>query len=204
MFFHILKQALKDFRDDTRGSIMVESVITLPILFWGLAATYEFFEVHRYRAVRNEKATFTVSDMFSREQTDVNDAYLDNTLQLFNLMTSDDGTNQIRVSLLRYTVEDSNEPDQGEYSLSWSETRGAGSLAPFVDESVSALQDTLPTIANGDNLILVESVSDYNPIFTVGLSDMVITTRAFTTLRFLPTLCYEGKDTCADSETPSS
>ncbi len=78
MYFTRFKDLLKRFRDDDSGTIMVETVISLPLLVWTIAATYEFFEVHRYKSVR-EKASYTVADMLSREQSVVTDVYVDNT-----------------------------------------------------------------------------------------------------------------------------
>lgn len=37
------KTWLKRFRNDEAGSVMVEAVICMPLVFWTLAATYEFF-----------------------------------------------------------------------------------------------------------------------------------------------------------------
>ncbi len=190
MIMHIFKQSLIRFRDDTRGTIMVETVIVLPLLFWMLAATYEFFEIHRYRAVR-EKATYTVADMFSRELREVDDVYIDNTKTLFDLMTNDDGINQIRVSILRYNQDE--DENEGEYELSWSEVRGTGSLVSLSDSTVASLQNSLPAISAGSELILIDSISRYDPLFTVGISKNVpIETRVFTTIRFAPMICFDG------------
>ncbi|MCZ7676076.1 MAG: hypothetical protein M5U35_09670 [Roseovarius sp.] len=105
MFWHDLKLHLQEFRDDERGSFIVEAVIALPILFWGLAATFEFFEVHRFKSVR-EKATYTIADMLSREQDVVTEVYMDNAKALLDVIASDDGVNQLRVSVVRFLAND--------------------------------------------------------------------------------------------------
>ena len=66
-FIRRLAARLTAFRDETCGSWTVEMVVTMPIMIWGLVATYEFFEIHRYQSVR-DKATYTIADMFSREE----------------------------------------------------------------------------------------------------------------------------------------
>ena len=93
-----LKHLLKTFRDDERGSFTVESVIAFPLLFWTICASYEFFEVHRYKSVR-EKATYTIADLLSREQSVVTDTYMDNVKILFDEISNDSGTNQVRVTI---------------------------------------------------------------------------------------------------------
>lgn len=183
----MLKTALFRFRDDTRGSVMVEAVITLPLLVWMLAATYEFFEVHRYKSVR-EKASYTVADMLSREQTEpVTPSYMDNTLTLFNEITNDDGVNQIRVSIIQY------DEDNDEYFIHWSEVRGTGGMGVLTDADVASAHATLPIMNDAEQLILVESASTYSPAFEVGLNDnLSIDTRVFTAIRFAPKIDFES------------
>lgn len=186
MFFTLLKLKLAQFRDDVRGSIMVETVITLPLLFWTMAATYEFFEVHRYKSIR-EKATYTIADMISREQDVVNATYIDNAMVLFNEISNDDGVNQIRVSIVQY-----NEGDD-KYEISWSEVRGTGSLNALTNADVANAHSTLPIMADGEQVIVVESVSNYDPLFNVGLgSGVPMDTRVFTSIRFAPQICFDA------------
>lgn len=182
-----MKLVLREYWQDTRGSMMVEAVVSLPLLFWVLAATFEFFEVHRYKSVR-EKATFTAADVLSRENSAVGitDTYMDNLLVLFNEISNDDSSNQIRVSVIRYNAGDD------KYEISWSKTRGSGPLTPLSTPDVETQHATLPILNNGEELVLVESRSNYDPVFEVGLDNFVVRTRIFSAIRFAPQLCYEG------------
>ena len=188
MLYARLKVAVTSFWEETRGSIMIESVITLPLLFWCMAATYEFFEVHRYKSAR-EKATYTIADMISREQanTGVTSIYMDNALTLFNQISNDDGINQLRVSVIRY--DDIN----NKFRISWSQVRGTGSMNALTDADVADAQDELPILDHGEEVILVESKSNYDPLFDVGLADINVETRIFTAVRFAPQVCFEGQ-----------
>lgn len=180
-----MKYHLRRFRDDERGSIMVELVLSLPLLFWVLASTYEFFEVHRYKSAR-EKATYTIADMLSREQDVVTDTYMDNTKVLFDEIANDDGVNQIRVSIIRYDA-----PDD-EYQVSWSEVRGSGPMLALDDSDVRNEHDRFPVLSDGEEVIVVETKSTYDPLFTlVYTTGISIETRVFTSLRFAPQLCYD-------------
>lgn len=179
-----LKHILARFRDDRRGSITVEMVLCIPLLFWVAAASYEFFEIHRYKSAR-EKATYTVADMLSREMAPVNDTYIDNAKTLFDLISNDDGTNQLRISVVRYDA------DSDTYSISWSEVRGTGRMSALVDADVTTAHSTLPIMNDGEELILVESRSSYAPILSVGFDDTVpIGTRVFTAIRFAPQVVW--------------
>lgn len=183
-----LKSRLARFCRDTRGVVTVEMVISLPLLIWGLAATFEFFEVHRYKAMR-EKATYTVSDMFSREQASVNAAYLDGAHALFNSITNDTSDVQLRISVVTY------EADRDRYSVVWSRTRGSGPMGQLSNSDVRSGAVPLPEMLDAQQIVLVESHSKYDPLFRVGLDrDMPVHTSQFMGLRFAPRLCLD--DNC--------
>lgn len=156
-----MKHFLARFRDDERGSVMVETVIVLPLLVWSLVATYEFFEIHRYKSVR-QKATYTIADMLSRETADVTASYVDNTMVLFDAISNDDGVNQIRLSVVKY------DENSDTYSISWSQVRGTGELAPLQDSNVQSAHSTLPLMDDGQELVLIESRSSYVPTLKAG------------------------------------
>lgn len=186
MLIQRLKALIRTFRDDTSGTFLVEAVIVLPLLFWTLAATYEFFEIHRYKSVR-EKATYTVADLLSREQSVVTETYMDNVKMLFDEASMDDGANQIRVSVIRY------DEGEDEYEVSWSEVRGPGGMSALSDDDVANAHDELPIVGDGEQVIQVETRSRYDPLFDVGLTDGIsIDTRMLTSLRFAPQLCFDA------------
>ncbi len=179
-----LHRLARRFRGEQDGSVMVETVICLPLLIWGVVASYEFFEVHRYKSAR-EKATYTVADMLSRESSSVNDVYVDNAMTLFDTISNDAGVNQLRVSVVMY------DQDADEYSIWWSETRGDGGMLELQDADVKTAHAVLPILNDGEQLILVESESDYRPTFNVGLGSKVeVATRIFTKIRFQSQLCH--------------
>ncbi|MCZ0811751.1 MAG: TadE/TadG family type IV pilus assembly protein [Pseudomonadota bacterium] len=173
-----MKSFLARFRDCASGTVTVETVVIVPILFWTLSATFEFFEMYRYKSVR-EKASYTIVDMISREQTSVSASYIDNTKTLFDDFTNDFGENQMRVSIITYNSEDD------EYAIVWSEVRGDGPLDELTDASVKTRHDILPIMGNGEHLIQIESYSEYEAHLSVGFSDSIpMQTRVFTSPRF--------------------
>jgi len=170
---------LARFRDCAKGAITVEAVIIVPILFWALQATFEFFEMYRYKSVR-EKATYAIVDLISREQAAIDQPFLDGSKQLFDDFTNDLGDNQLRVTVVTYSLADD------EYAVVWSQTRGEGPMNPLQTADVATAHDSLPTLANGRQLIIVESWSDYEPGLSVGFdSSIPVVTRVFTSPRFV-------------------
>ena len=182
-----LNRVIRRFCGERDGSVMVETVICLPLLVWALVATWEFFEVHRYRSVR-EKGTYTIADMISREVLGINDTYMDNAKTLFDGISNDNGVNQIRISVVRYDA------DTDEYFIRWSKVRGDGDYSELSTDDVRNSHATLPLMNDGEDLILVETISTYSPLFNVGLSNNVkIDTRIFTKPRIIGQVCYEGE-----------
>ena len=186
MVLNFIKSRLAAFRNDESGTVMVETVIVLPMLFWVVAASYEFFEVHRYNSAR-DKATYTVADMISREMSTVDANYMDNTKTLFDSITNDDGDTQLRVSVILYDA------DEDKYNVKWSEVRGDGRLTTLTTSAIETANDDFPMMRDGEEVIIVESVSDYPALFNVGLGDdLEIETRVFTSPRFAPQIVWEN------------
>ncbi|MCZ4353331.1 pilus assembly protein [Roseovarius aestuarii] len=185
-FLRPIKSWLDSFRSDERGSVTVEAAITLPLLFWAIAASYEFFEIHRYNSAR-DKATYTIADMFSRELQSVTPTYMNSAKTVFDTIANDNGTNSVRVTIVKY------DSDEDEYSVKWSQVRGSADLSPMETSEVSTAHDTLPAMADGEELIIVDSSSTYPPVFDVGFNDnVVVTTRVMTSPRFAPQINWSN------------
>lgn len=187
LLFARMKERIGAFREATDGVFTIEMIITLPFLFWMITTSYELYEMHRFKSARI-KASYTVSDMLSREMLPVNDAYIDTVKTLFDGYTRDQGDNQIRVSVVSYEAV----PDR--YVVRWSETRGDGPMAPLTDAEVGTAHNELPVLQGGQELIIVESAAEYEPVLEYpGLRyGATISTQVFTGIRFAPQLCWEG------------
>ncbi len=186
-----LKKIMARFREDNSGVIVVEMVITLPLLILALAFTYEFFEIFRYQSIR-DKATYVVADMISREAVVpgfVDDTYMNNSLTLFNDIVTDNGVNQIRVTMVKF--ENSNG-----YTVPWSQVRGSGSMQQMVDADIQGDLAHIPNLADGEWVILVDATSAYTPFFNVGFGNNIpMASRTFTSFREIPKICY-GPNPC--------
>lgn len=182
-----MRHALSRFREDCSGIITVEMIITLPFLFWMIATSFSLYDVHKFKAQRI-KATYTVADLLSREMAPVDTTYINNAKDLFDTVTGDNGTNELRMTVVRFDSESNT------YSVRWSETRGSGDMTDLVDADVSSAHDTLPKLKGGEELIIVESKATYKPLFLFpGLQKKYpVTTQVFTGIRFAPQLCWVG------------
>lgn len=182
-----IRNLFQRFRRDSDGVMTVEMVITLPFLFWMITTAFELYEVHRYKAAR-VKATYTVADMLSREMQSVNSVYIDNAKLLFDMMSKDHGSNQVRFSVVQF------HSGTDTYSVRWSETRGDGPMSEMTTAEVANAHAELPMLQGGEELIIVEATSTYNPVFEYpGLNnEYTVNTQVFSGIRFASQLCFEG------------
>ncbi|WP_306152905.1 TadE/TadG family type IV pilus assembly protein [Roseovarius sp. MMSF_3281] len=194
MLIQRFKTLLRRLRKDMHGAVVVESMIALPLLFWVTMASFEFYEVHRYKAVR-EKATYTVADMISREGCQITRNYLDKTFVLYNDMLRDRGANQIRFTVVEY------DGSNDKYEVKWSFLRGDGDLESLPSGELANGDEILPALSSGQQIILVETFSTYKPYFRVGMGNSIdMETRIFISPRFVPKVDYKSALEAGDCE----
>ena len=190
------------FRSDERGTMAIELLLAVPVLTWILMSTFVYFDLFRNEA-NAHRAALTVADMFSREQTPIDNAYLDGARSLLRTITLDDPDPTYRLTVYRYQDSDKT------YRVVWSENRG---LLPNLTDEVLETLDTagrLPILADGDRSILLETRTVYSPPFDTGIHQLTnffadqpsdvknemgnTVFRTFTVIRprFTPTLCWD-------------
>lgn len=176
-----VKEYLRSFRDDTRGTVAVESIIVLPLLFWSLMAMYAFFDAYR-QASLNVKAAFTVGDMLSRETNFVDAAYLQTSQSLFELMTRSYSASKLRVTVVRW------DEDNQIYKRDWSKTRG--NVPELSNTDVKNMADRLPVMPDNERVIVVETWARYFPPFNIGIEEQDLYNFVFNRPRFAPQLLW--------------
>lgn len=178
-----LRARIAGFSQDSRGSVTVEAVIMLPILFWAYCGLYTFFDAYRQTSI-NQKAAYTISDMLSRE-TDppLNADYLDSVYSLLDFLTRSNTERRMRVTVVRY------DQDNNEHHVQWSQVRGT--VDALEDADVATLANRLPVMVDEEQLVLVETWTEYDAPFNIGLNDKTISTFVFTRPRFAPQLLFD-------------
>ncbi len=180
--FRYLKTHLKAFRDDVEGSVSIEAVMIFPALFWAFCAMVVFFDAYRQTSVNN-KAAYTISDMISRETQPMNPQYLENAKKFLDYLTISDGSDtSLRVSLLRWKAANQ------EFETVWSET--VGNKTALQTDNVKSWSDRLPIMVNNEQIIVVETWTDYEPPLNVGLAARDISSFVFTRPRFSPQIVW--------------
>lgn len=141
------------------AAISVESAIMMPILMIFCLSAYTYFDAYRKGLVL-EKATYAVSDMLSRQETEVVDlAYLNGLQDIFEFITGTENASFIRVTQLVHN----NGEIQVEKSLA---TNGEPGLT---QTTLQAHLDSIPTTRPGRSVVAVEVAATYAPAFNIGL-----------------------------------
>ena len=209
-----IASAMRRYRRDIRGTMSVELVLVLPILFWGYVAMMVFYDAYRAR-MEAQSAALHVADLMSRQSNMVTTSYLEGLNDVYDFLTSRNRATRLRISSLMW-VEDSDDP-----AIAWSYgTRGLPSLldlslgylggvgdgeesAPIgfdiLDNQmpVADLADRIPQVLPGEALILVEAFTLWrSPIISWFGFDYLNNVRlapiAVTRPRFSPFIRYEG------------
>lgn len=181
--FRLVSSRLRRFFDDTKGSVSVETVIIVPILFWAMIALFIFFDAYRAKST-NVKAAFTISDILSRETNEIDTTYLNSMHLLFDEMLSKGTSTGIRVSSISWNSR------KNAYNLDWSQSQGSLEAHRQTDVDLLAQYKRFPLMSPGEAIILVETKSQYDPSMNVGLGTQDISTFIFTRPRFSPQLVW--------------
>ena len=175
---------LARFARDDRGNMTVEAAILMPILLMTFVGLYSVFDGFRQQSV-DQRAAYTLSDMLSRETDLIDDTYIDNAYKMLRFLANTQDSNvRMRISVVSYNE------FQDRYTIEWSEVRG-GTYKSYLTKDVKDWHDILPIMADGDQLILVETQVDYIPPVGFGLGKRTISTRVFNRPRFTSQLRWD-------------
>lgn len=172
------------FARDEDGGLSIEAVFALPMLVWAITATFVFWDAFKTMNV-SQKATYTVADMLSREVAPINDNYMTSIHEIYDFLSGDAGANAIRVSVVTFTTNPTTNVD--ELQLVWSEGVNVPGYA-----DLSIIEDRLPTLSLGEQIIVVETEQEWSPAFAVGLASYRFREVALARPRFSPQLVWDN------------
>ncbi|CUH53238.1 TadE/TadG family type IV pilus assembly protein [Shimia marina] len=158
MITSILRK-IRDFRKDTRGTVAVETVVMWPGLFLAMLAMAVLFDAYRARST-TEKAAFAISDMLSRETAAVNHDYLNGVHSLFDQISTLRSGHDLTVSLVTWDVINRTHQLVWSHSISRDGDRDETS---WDNADMLAMSQDLPTLVNGESLIVVQTQSVFSP-----------------------------------------
>lgn len=179
-----LRKILRRFGTDETGTLMAESVLVLPFMLWSYLALFVYWD--SYRAINVvQKAAYTISDIISREKVAVDDAYINGMDAMMEYLIDADQDAKTRVSSITWSQLNNR------YEVKWSRSPD-NAMPQLTTASVADLADRLPTMFEGDFIVLVEVEVGYKPSFNVGVGDQVIRQFIATRPRFVFPVCLTG------------
>lgn len=167
---------------DTRGALTVETVIVLPMLLVAFLALLVFYDAFRTQKV-NVSASYTLSDLISRQVAPVTPAFLEGLHEIYDHISRANHATSLRISSVYWNV------IAEEYQVVWSyATRGG---TPLGNAALNERVDRLPVIPRADTVILMEATMEYRPPISQGLGNQTFAHFVVTRPRFAPQIVFQ-------------
>ena len=184
----LLRKLTKAFHRDEAGSTSLEAMFMAPFLIFLIMFIYTFFLAFEAKT-RANKANYTISDYISR-QTDTIDAnFLDGLGELYKFLNNE-GDISMRVSAVQFVIDE----DENEYyEMVWS--YGIGDYSALSGEGVSVLEPRLPLMVDGEEVVVVETLRPWMPLFRVGLAELEFADIVTTKPRFASQVVFDDGST---------
>ena len=185
-----LKTSLRGFSRNEDGLDSAEMMIVLPFYLFCIMGTFTFWDA--YDVInRSQKAAYSVSDLVTRKQDNVTEAYVTGMFNTMQYMMGPSLPVKTRITSVFYSEA------RNRYEVLWSRSSYPG-IPNLTTATLPSIQSHLPVMYDGDALIVVEANVEFEPIMgaslwamntiTSGTMSQVIVTRP----RFLPKICMQG------------
>lgn len=179
-----LRNAMRSFARDEKGNLLAELVLVLPFFLWSYLALFVYWDA--YRSMNTvQKATYTVSDMISREMVPVSATYLNGLRNVMDYMLDADQDVRMRVTSVTWNALASR------FEVQWSYSPN-NAMTPHTNATLLAHANRIPNMSDGDTVVIVETEVDYIPSFNVGVGDQTFEQFIVTRPRFVPRVCFDG------------
>ncbi len=143
------------------GSVTVEAVLIVPLVFWSIFASYTYYDSYRQSA-RNIKGAYAIADIISREDGDINVKYVDTLFGLLEAMVYTRSPVSMRASYIEYDA------DAKTHNVVWSCTRG-DHYVQMDNTEVVKIKNRIPVMPDNGSMIIVETNNTYRAPFRFGL-----------------------------------
>ena len=180
-----LPRPLRRFFRDESATIMAEAVLVLPFMLWSYLGLFVYWDSFRVMN-KVQKASYTISDMISREMVTVNDAYITGMDTLMESLIDRDQNVSLRVSSVTWSQM------RERFEIHWSRSTDAIAMPALTTTTLQLLKDSIPNMSDGDYVVIVETRVGYEPAFDVGMDTQTLSQFIVTRPRFVPKVCLAG------------
>lgn len=174
------------FLHDESGTVMVETVIVLPMLLWSYLAMFVYWD--SFRSMNTvQKAAYTVSDAISREMIALPDTYFNGLRSVMEILIDRNQDVKMRITSITY--------DQAtlQFKVLWSYSPGS-MLPELTTATLQEVKSRIPKMSDADFATIVETEVPYTPAFNVGLSSQTMKQFIITRPRFVAPTCMIGRN----------
>ena len=179
------RTSLSRYISSENGTVMAEAVLVLPFMLWAYLGLFVYWDA--FRSInRIQKASYTISDMISREMVTINDAYINGMDSVMERLIDANQDVSIRVTSVTWSQ------TKQEFQVHWSRTTGGSSLPALTTATLQDYKSKIPAMSDGDYVVIVETVVPYVPAFNVGISADSVRQFIVTRPRFVPKICMSG------------
>lgn len=176
---------LHQFAQDETGTVMAETVLVLPMLLWSYLAMFVYWD--SYRSMNTvQKASYTISDIISREMVSVPSSYFDGMRNVIELLIDRDQDVKMRITSITY------KQSALQFQVLWSYSPSSA-LPALTTATLQALKDRIPNMSDADYATIVETEMPYVPAFNIGMNSMTFKQFIITRPRFVAPTCLIGK-----------
>ena len=176
-----LPRQVRRFLHREDGTVIAEALIVLPVLLWAYIGLFVYWDC--FRSLNTvQKATYTVSDMLSREETGIQSSYIEGLHKVLDYLIDKDQHATMRVTSVTWS--DTNQ----QFEVHWSRTTDGAIMPELTTGTLQDYAGHIPLMTPGDYVVIVEVQVPYKPAFNIGLTDQVFSEFIVTRPRFLPCL----------------
>lgn len=182
---------LHRFRRDTGGMAAIEMAMVLPIYLFCTIGLFTYWDA--WRVINTgQKASYTISDLISREMEPVRENYVQGLFDTMTYMMGPTLPTQTRITSVFYSQ------PSNEYRVIWSRSSASNVLPRHTNSSLRNILSDMPTLHDGDSIILVETRTEFNPVLGAAplihtqITDEVFENFVVTRPRFVPKICMQN------------
>lgn len=174
---------LRRFGRDETASLSVEAVLVVPFLIWAFLGLFMLTDA--FRAIHsNTVSTYALGDALSREKDPVNGAYIEGLNQMHALMARAQNGSEMRASMVHF--------DAGDNRLEVEWSYSTGTKSALTTATLNEISARIPTLANGEAVVVVETWVKYSPWLEYLVGPMDIYEIVVTRPRYAPTVAWTG------------
>lgn len=184
-----LCRPISRFLRGEEGSILVETVLTLPILWWAAFSLFTFWD--SFQSVNSlQKSTYTIADILSRNRNNIDSTDAQGMGDLLDFLTDGATAPRLRMTSAQYDAE------ADEYAVLWSCSLEPAALPALTNADLLAMADRLPINADGATLLIVQTEQSFDPVLKLGLDSMTLQEEAIVRPRFVSVLGFTDPQNC--------